>query len=733
MTTNTSKSANISMLGGAPAASIEPASFDKVMSEVTDEEGYCWSTPPSRSPVPEDQPSPATVHFMGRVQQRREPATNTDNETNDKHPHNVNRRNNSDERSAQHPGNRIAQENCRSATKPRAPTRSPTASSPNGNSSRRIPEVFTPPRTLGTMTSGASGPPTMQIVQATAQHPVAQTMDRGIQFNNMRRTATPRVSETTAQTNIQDREFSQHISLADSRIHDSIAVASLPPSAAHSPRIRRSARNSRPEISIEVAEERRTRSPTSTTIHQYATSHDKERENRSSANGTSPPRYQRCILEDSEKGKELIQLVRGFIEGNKDGADKKVLMDIHLVIEIGKFYDTNAYGPAERALSDDDLINILSPYSNEPASTILQHIVNAVDKAYFEAGWVLKPVLPSQHGSSSVLPTPSQKGKRTQTLSPPSKRSSRRSYTGTSRSGKRSRWQSTAQSFTSAPSESRTSISQSTRYRCYCGNTPLLRKWTEHDATHHPLHFFACIDGLCEHITSRWDVMIQHSRDKHDVNLQQNKELKKKQKQNKFLIRDRGHEKCIYKNCNAVFDGDGKRSREHIGWHLKQETFEALVQRLDHRCTDANCGGKSHWRSSVYVQPENRQRAEDDDTDESGGDGLSRNSRDGNVQVTDGAWSRGSSHGTSEHGGPVTTAGGASSAPPYSSPYQNRVWSADQQAAANDPIENYVQDETTYALESNRIPTHPSVAAARKQMRSTINQHLARFQDYEGM
>jgi hypothetical protein len=111
---------------------------------------------------------------------------------------------------------------------------------------------------------------------------------------------------------------------------------------------------------------------------------------------------------------------------------------------------------------------------------------------------------------------------------------------------------------------------------------------------------------------------------------------------------------------------------------------------------------------------------------------LSRNSRDGNVQVMYGARSRGSYHGTSERGGPVTTAGGASSAP-YFSPYQNRVWTADQQAAADDPIENYVQDETTYALESSRIPTHPSVAAARRQMRSTITQHLAPFQGYKGM
>lgn len=400
-------------------------------------------------------------------------------------------------------------------------------------------------------------------------------------------------------------------------------------------------------------------------------------------------------------------------------------MDIHLVIKICEFYGTNAYGPAERALSEDDLINILSPYSNEPANTILQHIVNAVDKAYFEAGWVLKSIRSSQHGSLSPLPTPSQKGKGTQTLSPPSKRSSHRSYTpGTSRSAKRSRGQSAAKSFPSAPSGSRTSISQNTHYRCYCGKTPLLRKWTEHDATHHPLHFFVCINESCDHITSRWDVMIQHSRDKHKINLQQDEELKKKQKQNKFLIRDRGHEVCIYENCNAVFDGDGKRSREHIGWHLKQETFEALAERLNHRCTYANCGGRSNWKSSDYVQPANRQQVEDDDTDESGEDSSSQKSRDRNVQVMYGAWFRGSYHGTSERG-PATTAGGASSAP-YSSPYQNRVRAADQQAATDNPIENYVQDETTYALESNRIPTHPSVAAARKQMRSTINQSTLR-------
>jgi hypothetical protein len=168
---------------------------------------------------------------MGRVQQQRKLATNTDNnETNDKHPHNVNRRNNSYERSAQCPGNKIAQEICRSATKSRAPTRSPTTSSPNGNSSRRIPEVFTAPRTVGAMTGGASEPPTVQIAQATAHQPVAQTMDRGVQFNDMRRTTAPRVSETTAETNIQVGEFSQHMSLADSRIHDSIAVVSDEPS-----------------------------------------------------------------------------------------------------------------------------------------------------------------------------------------------------------------------------------------------------------------------------------------------------------------------------------------------------------------------------------------------------------------------------------------------------------------------------------------------------------------------
>jgi hypothetical protein len=46
----------------------------------------------------------------------------------------------------------------------------------------------------------------------------------------MHRIATPRVSEATAETNIQDGKFSQHMSLADSRINDSIAVVSDDPS-----------------------------------------------------------------------------------------------------------------------------------------------------------------------------------------------------------------------------------------------------------------------------------------------------------------------------------------------------------------------------------------------------------------------------------------------------------------------------------------------------------------------
>lgn len=230
MTTNTSKSTNIGMSAGAPVASTtEQRSFDMIMSDIPDEDWYSSSTPHARSPVPEDQDSPATVDFIGRVQQ---PAANTNNnnETNDNHPHNFNHRNTSDESSAQRPGHAVAQENCRSATKPRAPSRPPTTSSPNGSSSRRIPEVFTAPRSLGAVTGGVSGPSTMQIVQATIQNPVAQTMDRGVLSNDKRRTAAPRVSETTAEPNIQDGEISQHMSPADSRVHDSIAVVSDEPS-----------------------------------------------------------------------------------------------------------------------------------------------------------------------------------------------------------------------------------------------------------------------------------------------------------------------------------------------------------------------------------------------------------------------------------------------------------------------------------------------------------------------
>lgn len=215
MTTNTSNSANIAMPERAPAApATEPRSFEKIMSEVANEDWCSSSTPHSRSPVPEDRVLPATVH-MGCVQRRREPATSTDNnEINEQHLHNVNHHNVLNERSAQqHQSHRIAQENCRNATKPCAPARSLATSSPNGNSPRRIRAVSTAPRTLGAMTGGVFGLPNMQIMETMAQNPVAQTIDRGVQFNDMRRTTALHVSKTTAETNIQDGECSQHISL----------------------------------------------------------------------------------------------------------------------------------------------------------------------------------------------------------------------------------------------------------------------------------------------------------------------------------------------------------------------------------------------------------------------------------------------------------------------------------------------------------------------------------------
>ena len=528
-----------------------------------------------------------------------------------------------------------------------------------------------------------------------------------------------------------------------------IQQASLPPLLAHPPRIRRSARSRRPNITIEDTDERRrTRSPTPITIHQHATSNRKERDNRNSDSGNSPSGYQRCILEDSEKGEQLIQLVRGIIDGDQDGGDKKDLMEIRLAIKIGEFYDTHADRPVGAgAVSEDDLIDIISQYSDKPANNIRKYIVNAIDRAYFQAGWVLKPVRTNQNRSSSALPTPLQEGQNTQTLTPPSKRSSHRSNTGTSRSAKRSRVQSATQSFPSAPSESQTSVSQDTRYLCHCGKKPLLRKWTEHDATHHPLHFFACIHESCDEIFSSRDGVMQHW-GKHGINLEDNKELKETQMRNKFLIPDRGHRKCIYEGCPAVFDWDGEKSREHLGWHLhlKQEPLKALANRLQHLCgldsvsgidsTDTPCGKRDHWKSSPYVQPENRHRVVIDDTDESGEDGLSRNPRNGRAQETYSARSRGSYHDTSERGEPATPAGGATTAP-YISPYKPRVRSADQQSAADGRIEGringFLQDGAIYALESSRLPTHPSEEAAEREMDSIITQTMTPFKGVKGM
>ena len=209
----------------APTA--EARSYDDLVSEFADE-GDLSSTPGSRSPVPEDQELPATVHFKGRAHQLGAPAANPHhNETNDKH--NVDRRKTPDERYAQGQGDNIDQEISRTAPKPRVSGRSPTISSPNGRS-RRLPEVSAAPRPLGEVTGGISEPPSLRAEQATTQHPAVQTMERRAYFHDMRRTATPRVFENTSGTNIPDGEVSQQAHLAERRVHESPAVVSAKPS-----------------------------------------------------------------------------------------------------------------------------------------------------------------------------------------------------------------------------------------------------------------------------------------------------------------------------------------------------------------------------------------------------------------------------------------------------------------------------------------------------------------------
>ena len=215
-------------------------------------------------------------------------------------------------------------------------------------------------------------------------------------------------------------------------------------------------------------------------------------------------------------------------------------------------------------------------------------LVDTADSLYFEAGWRLKPPNPGAWGAGIPIPEPESSlssrprppARPSSYLStPPRKRKQDQSSSPTSQPSKRAN--SALHSFSSAISESRTSISRDLSEYVWCElcKKSYHRYMRDYDM-HFPHFFWVCIGDRCEFYANRLDgITGQHwGRKDHEEFLRgrDRKELEERQRRNKFVIPDAGHQNCVY--CDEDFD-DTKNyvyRRDHHARHVRDEDQDAL-------------------------------------------------------------------------------------------------------------------------------------------------------------
>lgn len=242
-------------------------------------------------------------------------------------------------------------------------------------------------------------------------------------------------------------------------------------------------------------------------------------------------------------------------------------------------------------------------------------IAEAVPKIYSGAGWIfleLQTYPPREQSSTPTFSGSLYEANPNFLVSPqPPKR--RSDYTPS---------MSTASSFSK-----RLKVS-SYKYNCYYSHCdahpPDPKEIGRHSKTHNPYEFTACIVPGCPLISLRKDVVENHCLKVHKAYMESLSEeelkgLRKRIRRNTFIIKDRTHDHCVF--CDKTLPRgtweDCRKSHVHILDHLRDMATTPLVFR--HSCSNKDeCGTKDYWRTSLSVQPENRERvpaSSDDGTD----------------------------------------------------------------------------------------------------------------------
>lgn len=504
--------------------------------------------------------------------------------------------------------------------------------------------------------------------------------------------------------------------------------------------------------------------------------------NREEGMGNQTSRPDKCILEDYFATSDLLKRLEGLVAIHPKGLHEGVL-HTRLVDDVIKpFYDKYACGPAD---SPSDVSLLVSIEKFAPVS--FTAVVKEIDKIYFQAGWRLKRQQPKV--ASSILQdansTSAQSRSKTRSAQhqpPPTKRR-QKSPTGTTLSWKRSKGDSTQQSFASAVTDSHTSVSRIIATKvypcCLCKKvSQSIRKWKTHYDSHFPLCFRAC--DACGIIASRPDSMSQHcDSEKHGRNVL-GLEPSQDPFKHKYIIRDGGHECCIY--CTQHFNGwESRKKRDHIVDHVKIGDAEYLKSLFNHRCKDPKCGKRNHWKNSKYTLLENRQRIDDtiiiSEDDESEGDDESERDNDidwgdRNHRNSGNEWNEQNEHESNEfmprdqralggkggrnRGGRGGRRGGRSGARERLTRVPlpgNRVNSTEGQGIEDtgpgshvslqslrrsqeqdiSPVHEYLGDGEGYAVVDGRIPSRRSPPAAVESMGQHINDIARRVNNTELM
>jgi len=322
-----------------------------------------------------------------------------------------------------------------------------------------------------------------------------------------------------------------------------------------------------------------------------------------SENLAGSTRATKCILHDKDLAIELITLVDERI---KDGVDPLFFINLRDMIML--FYREHARGPGD---TDDDALegSLMSQLSACRSDSVAAMFVDTSDRLFFRAGWRLRPSSQGPPGLS-LPPRPQSRPRASTYLStPPAKRKQHSSSPPTTNSRKRQN--SALNSFSSAVSESRSSVSRILSEQVWCelcekSYRRQVKYMRDYDM-HFPHFFWVCIADDCDFYANRLDGVIgQHwGRKDHKDFLRgrDRKELEEQQRRNKFVIPDAGHQSCVY--CDEDFD-DSKNyvyRRDHHAKHVRDEDQDALDDRYKHRCTyPASCGMKDkYWRDSQYV------------------------------------------------------------------------------------------------------------------------------------